>query len=194
MFIVEGPDLVGKTTLAKKIAGWLNELGWPHIYRHLSRLPETWHWDPVSNYGRLMNPYVVQDRFHYSEPLYSRVRGDSALLGPSSYAQVERRLRSFAAFTMVITADEALIEKRYTAERRVHEMYSLEKVLEVNRLYEEGASSGDAGWSGYRMPCDLWIRCTEEQPFVELSEHLNLHIYLNRLTRDFPYAGAKRVA
>lgn len=184
--------MVGKTTLAKALAHRLNERGWPHIYRHLSRLPETWRSNVVPNYIRLMNPYVVQDRFHYSEPLYTAATRprEPALLGPSAYDQVERSLRSHCSFLIVITADPELIEERYTEERRKSEMFALDEVLKVNELYRQAAS--EQRWGAYNTPCDLWLHCTREQPFVEIGEHLNLHIYLNRLHRDFPYPNADR--
>jgi hypothetical protein len=189
MLIVEGPDLVGKTTLAKKIALKLNECGWPHIYQHLSRLPECSRHDILGMYRRLMNPYTVRDRFHYSEPLYAAIRGDAALLGPGSYKQIERELLNYEKFLIVITADDELIEARHKKLGR-KEMYDLDKILQVNQLYYTAAEEQHYG--AYEMPHDLWIHCTADQPFVELGEHLNLNIYLNRLWSTFSYAGATR--
>ena len=187
--IVEGPDLVGKTTLAKSIVSKFNELGWPHIYQHLSRLNEACRQDIVSVYRRLMNPYTVRDRFHYSEPLYAAMRGDSALLGPAGYRQVERELENYGKFLIVVTADESLIRERYEDHAK-REMYTLDKVLKVNELYYSAAEDGYYG--AYTMPHDLWIHCTAASPWPLLGEHMNLHTYLNRLWRDYPYAGARR--
>jgi len=136
-----------------------------------------------------MNCYVVQDRFHYSEPMYTAATrpNEPALLSPRAYDQVERQLRNHASFTVVITADPVLLTQRYDMHR---EMYSLQQVLAVNKLYMEAAREGR--WGAYSMPADLWIHCTEDQPFPQWGEHLQLHLYLNRLARDFPYAGATR--
>jgi hypothetical protein len=192
MLIVEGPDLVGKTTLAKKLATYLNDHGWPHVYRHLSRLPESWRVQSVANYRRLMSPYVVQDRFHMSEPMYATMRRDAAFLGPSSYAQVQRELRNFEAFTIVITADESLIRRRYERCERP-EMYKLADILRVNDLYFAAMQDG-GNWNGYDLITDLWIHCQERDSFPEIGEHMNLHTYMNRMQRTFPYPGATRVA
>lgn len=182
--------MVGKTTLCQALVKYLNAHGWPHVYRHLSRLPACWSYDTVGNYQRLMSPYIVQDRFHMSEPPYAMIRHESAMLGPTGYAQVDKLLTGFESYIILITADEELIKSRW----RDGEMYDIERVLTVNRLYGEIAEADGGGWCGYRMRYDLWLHCTEEAPFPVIDENMNLHIYMNRLTRSFMYPGSRRTA
>ena len=188
MIIVEGSDLVGKTTLCKVLCAKLNELGWPHVYQHLSRLPASWAADPVANYRRLASPYVVRDRFHMSEPLYAATRGEHPMISPRGYEQVDRSLAAYCAFTIVVTADPELIRARYEARRQL-EMYALDTILQVNESYRQ-MIEGVGLWGEYRMRYDLHVHCDERTPFPPL-EQIGLFGYTARMTNEFPYSGAK---
>lgn len=184
MLILEGADLVGKTTLAHKLIAEMNQRGWPHVYRHLSKLPDAWRAQATSNYARLMSPYIVQDRFHVSEPVYAWIRGEKPLMTQQNYSDVEACLRVMGGFKVVIVAEPALIERRYVAER---EMYPLEKVLEVNALYQIILATGEI--HGYETEVHHTIGCTEgnEWPcgITEICDKYERHLSLVA-----PYTGA----
>lgn len=193
MLVVEGPDLVGKTTFAASLAARLNELGWPHLYRHFGKQPECWAQDPVRLYRLSMTPYVVQDRFHLSEVVYAAVEGPARRphLGPSSYEQVQREFRNhWEGYLVVVTAEPALLEERY-AERDRPEAYELEDVLRANELYEEACRTGRLSSVGVVTPVDLWVRETADEPWPSL-EQLSMSAYTARMARSFDYPGSRR--
>jgi thymidylate kinase len=186
MIIVEGADLVGKTNLCRRLVTHLNELGWPHVYQHLSRLPPCWRQEAVSNYARIASPYVVQDRFHMSEPIYSAAREEKPMINPSLYRQVDATLYGYGVYVIVVVADPRLIRVRYAAKGERPEMYPLDRILEVNDQYTAMIKSG-GHWGDYQMSFDLAIECDESHPFPEMPQ---LKAYTLRMCKSFPYLGA----
>lgn len=170
MLIIEGSDLTGKTTLAKTL---LKELK-GFKYQHLSRLPDEFdrYWD----YCRLVNPGIVQDRFHMSEPVYARVRGDETTLGPEQYRLIDAMLRCYGAFTVVlICEDDALLESRW----REGEMYDVSSVKRANNFYTR-IVYGD--FSPYMQVDFDYVICeTKARPFpTEQDVHNILKCYAMR--------------
>lgn len=183
MLIIEGPDCVGKTTLALKLVAQLNELGFPHVYQHMTRLPECWRVDPTTNYERLMNAFVVMDRFHMSEPIYATACGRKPMLDPATYSKIDKRLRAVGAYTFVITSTSQAIAERYEAKR---EMFDLAVVQNVNLRYVDAANNGS--WGGYAMNVDQHLKCPVGFPEVR---DVGLRAYTMRLLKLFPYKGAR---
>lgn len=138
MLIIEGPDLVGKTTLAKKMLNLLNSAAkMPHIYAHFSKLPDGW--DYFWNYLERASRNIVQDRFHFSEIVYSFVcryhKGQSPLT-PERYRVVDGILRQLGSMTVVITADDDWLKKQLDDKHRRGEMFSEEQILKVNQTFK----------------------------------------------------------
>lgn len=185
MIIIEGADLVGKTTFCHALMVRLNELGWPHVYRHMGKPPDCWKYDPVACYNRLSSPYIVQDRFYLSELVYAPLRDASPHITLSHCAAIRRHLRSLCAFMVVVTADPVLIRQRYNRP----EMFGLDKVLDANERFCRAAREGTL--DGYSVNADLHIHCTEQKPFPSLEE-LYLRTYTNRLVAQMPYPGGGR--
>lgn len=162
MLIIEGPDLVGKTTLARELVRKITERGHPHVYHHLSRLPDSF--DRYWGYYRLASPFVVQDRFHMSEPLYAWARGDEPGkygLTPERYRQVDGMLRLVGAFTVVLfAADPVILDQRFDKSR---EMYGLDLIRQVNFAYRDVYLHRQ--WRGYYFDFDMLWGATLECPF-----------------------------
>ena len=127
MLIIEGPDLVGKTTLAHKLIERIPT----HMYSWLNR-PAFRH-DRFVHYLRRASPWVVQDRFHMSEVLYALMRRDSELLlTPEKYKMIEAWLRvNCGMFTVILWDSKGIPESRF----REEEMYNLDQVNQVNELF-----------------------------------------------------------
>lgn len=146
MLIIEGADLVGKTTLAHKLVKELDG----HVYKHFSRLPESfdYFWGYVEN----AVTHSVQDRFHMSEVPYALCRGEEPRV--RNYEMLSAYLRCHCcAFTVVLYAEDRLIEERYVAER---EMYDLSQVLSANRwFYDVDAGKFDMRFH-YRKDRKQW--------------------------------------
>lgn len=168
MIIVEGTDLVGKTTLCKKICKYLNEkvdklpeyytapykqecnLFWR--YTHLSAQNSGWdyHWGYVSH----MHPRNVQDRFHLSEMAYRHAIDKPHRIVPAELQALQGKLLTIGCMTIVITADVELLQQRY-AEAKREEMFSIDTILKANEFF----CRGDLGQE-IAYPCDSFV------PFV----------------------------
>jgi hypothetical protein len=184
MLIVEGADLVGKTTLAKRLVERLNELGWPHVYRHAVRPPASWRRDPVCAYEAQACPWAVQDRYHLSELAYRSVDGGEPCLREDEAELLEAQMPY--ATVLVVVAAPALIEARYPANAG-RELYTLEQVLAANDWFRRLAEGRG------RMMRTHVLRCAEESewPWPALDETA-LRDYLVRLrTAGFAWPGSE---
>jgi thymidylate kinase len=68
MLIIEGSDCLGKTTLANSILKRVQELGEAATIRHLGRPDATF--DFYTDYFSMIEPTVIQDRFHLGALAY----------------------------------------------------------------------------------------------------------------------------
>lgn len=164
MLIIEGSDLVGKSTLCQNLVKRLADSG--HTYSHLSRLPDAFHryWSYVDRAAR----FVVQDRFHMSEIVYAEARGDGTSLSPEKYRLVDGFLRGLGAYTIVISCSDDLLVERYKT-RAQEEMYKLELVLNVNSFFRHIGRK--CGWKNYNaIDVDFACVCTPSNPFVSDNE------------------------
>lgn len=159
MIIIEGSDLVGKTSFAKALLNHKALSSSGYIYKHFSRLPTSF--DFCAGYMNNASKNSVQDRFHMSEPVYSLIRRESeSALTPEKYRLVDAHLRLLGAYTVVITCKESLLSDRMRAD----EMYDLDQILQVNREFSS-AVTHDGPWRGYQMDWDCHIHCNENEPF-----------------------------
>lgn len=155
IIIIDGCDLVGKTTLAKKL-----EAKTGLVYQHLSRLPDAFdrYWGYLDRMG---DGRVVYDRFHMSEVAYARMRGDETPLTPERYRLVDAQLRLRGCVTVVVTAEESLIRARWGRD----EMYDLEQVVAVNRIFCDLLSTNKHGYGV--VDCDTWLVCNDQHPYPD---------------------------
>lgn len=152
MLIIEGGDLVGKTTVCKKLCSYLYLQKGGYVYQHLSRLPSGF--DRCKGYMALASRCSVRDRFHMSEIIYAKVRKENTALSPERYRLIDAHLRMLGAYTVVITAEEELIKAR----SRDDEMYSMAQILRANEYFNTKLEC----W----MDCDAHFHCTVEKPFL----------------------------
>lgn len=192
MLIIEGPDLVGKTTLCKKLV----ELLPGHIYSHLTRLPDEF--DRYWGYVERMSPGVVQDRFHMSEICYATMRGDldKSQLDPETYRLVDAKLRLLGAMTVVVFGSNELMHERlWDKELRQGEMYRATQIENVNRIFRDLVQKNGTcppELTHYEVDCDLWIECTPARPYV--TDDLVMGIVYRYLGRRSKHTslGARR--
>lgn len=136
MLIIEGTDLVGKTTLAKALVKDLEGHG-PWVYRHQTKLPPKWD-HPWSYYSHI-SQFVVQDRFHMSEVVYSKVcRGNNTDLDEERYRLVDAWCRLQGSVTVLLISTEGFLRKQWDklAGGRL-EMFHIDKVIAVNKRFLE---------------------------------------------------------
>ena len=127
MIIIEGADLVGKTTLAETLCKRLK-----YGYEHFG--PPTDKCDGVSEYINTSKSDIVRDRSHMSEIVYSQIlRKSITKLTHYKYRIVEGYLSTLPAFTIVMVASEQLLSKSYADKE--DKICSLTQVLEANKRY-----------------------------------------------------------
>lgn len=154
MLIVEGTDLVGKTTFCFKLIDELVKRGYPYTYQHLSRLPECW--DYYHSYLDKYTEASVADRFHDSELAYSYGRREKSPLDTTTYDLLNSKLRSMGIFKVVLRChSEEMLANRFKA-REEEEMYRYSVVQTANNWFKATANS-------WRF--DEIINLTEETPF-----------------------------
>lgn len=156
MLVIEGGDLVGKTTLCYK----LNEHLTTHAYQHLSKL--YYDFNPVIGYIDLASRFSIKDRFHISEAVYADVTERDTQVTPNSVRLLEAHLRLLGMFTVIVTADDCLLEERFN-QHKAREMYDLETILRVNERFKIIGSTGR--WMGYQFDVDEHIHCTRNNPW-----------------------------
>ncbi len=128
MIIIEGADMTGKTSLCKDI-----ELNAGLLYQHISKPPGSW---PVpQGYIDLVNQHTVRDRFHLSDIAYKLATKNRLLLTAQTLDIIEAHLTMVGCFTVVITAEDCLLEQRF-AKLQEREMYDLETILKANLQYK----------------------------------------------------------
>lgn len=187
MIIIEGTDLLGKTTLAKKLCE--NGLN----YQHFTRLSDDFH--RFYDYLPFIKVNNVLDRFHMSEPAYIKARGDKLTTNTVWYSTLDRHILNACGFTVLMTAEPDLIRSRWGRE----EMYDLDTVLKANDAFLEIAESFEI----FDMPVhyDLHFHLTIEKPWVSFEECefiLNCHqLLVNRqayikATSTFPEPAGDR--
>jgi thymidylate kinase len=180
MIIIEGTDLLGKTTFAKKLVAAAPLVDKGYIYKHFSRLPDGFnrYWGYLEHAASRS----VQDRFHMSEIAYCYARGeDSSRLSPWAYKMVDGYLRCMCAYTVVFTAEDDLIRERY-GERE--EMYDLGIILRANSVFleitdDQSFAYNDERYSG--IDVDACIHLTKENPWPSEQDLRNvLNAYQRR--------------
>lgn len=137
MIVIEGPDHVGKTHLAHELIRRLNARGYPHIYQHLSKLPESFHY--FRDYLPLINKNVVMDRFLPSRQAYGKVFDNQRMLDDDEFKLMDACLRLVGAVTVLVTADPVWLREHFGEK---DEMYEVGPVLQVNDVYKDQASNG----------------------------------------------------
>ena len=113
MLVVEGSDGVGKTVFCHALLKELESRG-PWIYSHFGLLPITWRYP--SSYFPHMSKYLVQDRFHMSEIVYRKARGEPQELSSFAYSIVDAKLCLLGGLTVILVADEQVIHYTFNPE------------------------------------------------------------------------------
>ena len=158
MLIIEGPDCVGKTTVAKALAPQL-EL----MYSHFGLLPNSWEFP--GDHIECASSKLCQDRYHMSEIVYTTKLQRMPRLHPEQYRLIDAYIRTLAGVTVIITCDDCLIEERF---RQEHEEFEVADVLRINRAYQTIVNNFGRWW-GYDIDYDLHFHCDRHDPF--LNEH-----------------------
>lgn len=142
MIVIEGTDNLGKTTLANAVVARLNEDGFSHIYRHFSKLPESF--NKVWGYLPYMHRNSVMDRFYLSRQAYGKALKNQETLSREQLRWLDANLRLHAGFTVLVTASDERIKADWQGDKGKDEMYSLKQAIAVNGQFRRLFALGDA--------------------------------------------------
>ena len=132
MLILEGADLVGKTTLQKRLLELPAFTARGYLPDHMGVLPDGF--DPVWGYVDRASRRVVMDRFHLSQVMYDlHWRRQARVVDPDAYRFIDGKLAALGAFTVVLTCDSGLLQQRH--ERRGDGLLTFLEILKVNDAY-----------------------------------------------------------
>ena len=162
MIIIEGADCVGKSHFVESLCEHSDLQRVGMVPAHLGPLPKGW--APLTHYLEAASSLFVQDRFHMSELVYGSITRGGANMDEGAYAMIDARLIAHkAAFTVVITAENKLLEDRWD----MSQLFDIQTVKKVNQAFTMCAQDC---WSTYRVHCDIWLHCTEAKPYATRDE------------------------
>lgn len=178
MLIIEGADLVGKTTLAKALLkrAELDDRG--YIYGHMGVLPSGF---SAEQYIDLAQPWLVQDRFHMSQIVYRFIENQpDHFLTPDVYRMIDGALRMFGTFTIIMTASLELLAQRY--EERGDGLYNLTNINLANACFRDLATHHPFGLSCYKVDVDVHVHSQSShlEPTPEIVDSI-LGRYFQRM-------------
>lgn len=141
MIIIEGPDHVGKTTAAKRLC----ELSGMK-YSHMGVPPDDWDWH--DNFLEMVQPYIVQDRFHLGGIAYG-IFADFHECGYTvqSFYDLLAQLHS-QTFIVIMTCDWSWLQERFGEK-------------------EEEYDTMDEVWEGFHAI--ISDRCFLQQPMYDIT-------------------------
>jgi len=172
MIILEGADLVGKSTLAAKLCHKLSK-----PYEHLGPLPPDFH--TYWSYMLLMKNEPVMDRFHWSEWAYSYARQDETRQSIYEKKLVEAALHELGAVSVLVRTNWDNIRARYDDK----EMYDIPTIQRAYAWFEMHQSEFDVVINAQPYPttqdCDLIVEkyrsVQEERRNLINSQKIYIH-------------------
>jgi len=136
MLIVEGSDLVGKTTLIKALCDEATNRGHPMIPQHFGLLPDNW--DFLCDYMKFINNRTVMDRFIMSEVVYGETLRKKSRITPEHYSLLQTYLDCFRYMTVVIVAETVFFKEHVHKQFEYRdEVFKEEQICLVNEAFIE---------------------------------------------------------
>ncbi len=131
MLILEGPDMVGKTTLTRKL-----KLLMPEMQLSVRGLAHA-EWKP-HEWVEGMKERTICDRGHMSEVVYGLNLRGKCNLSPLQYRSCDDAVAYLGGFTVVITASEkayqTLVTNHYDPAK---EAFTAEQCIQINDSYHD---------------------------------------------------------
>lgn len=131
--MLEGPDLAGKTTLAKMIQRRVKDAKIVH------RGPPTKTWQeeylyPLDDMAWRGGMWIL-DRWHWGEMIYGPLLRGCSLLDDEAVRQVEAKCDQHHVVRVLLLPSRILLEKRWR--ERGDDLVSLEQLMKVARAYRD---------------------------------------------------------
>jgi len=108
--IIEGSDNLGKTTFAKKLVRYVwDHDKYPCMYSWMTR-PNEKTFDFFDSYEMMINPYTIQDRFHFGALAYHKDK-----ISYENLTEIERWIQDAGGFVVLFYAKDKNWYRRYIA-------------------------------------------------------------------------------
>ena len=142
MLIIEGSDLVGKTTLIKEICTEATKRGFPMIPQHFGLLPDNW--DFYQDYLDYINKRTVMDRFVLSEIVYGEILREKSRITPRIWSHLNRHCVSgpgpgydlSTSMTVIIAAEPDFFKEHVHKQFEYRsEVFKEEQICNVNDAF-----------------------------------------------------------
>jgi thymidylate kinase len=143
MFIIEGSDCVGKTTIANKIVDAVNARDiFPAYYQHMTRPPRCFNFR--DHYIEMMSKFAVMDRFHLGALAYH----PDGTLPVDALRWVETKLWQYRSVILVVHCSNSDKYRQKLLDHNIHreEMFDIETLLKANAMYNAIARSSANGY------------------------------------------------
>lgn len=187
LIVLEGADMVGKTTLADALIGAAVTRGVERIALLSAGPPdpgrtvmEIYEHDLLAHRSQIMDPgtLIVADRWHLGELIYGPLLRDQSLLTPASMEHVELLLDALGAVRVVVTVRKpGDIVARF--QERGDDLVSLKQIQEINKWYVYWQRAEHARrWSLVHSPADFEVVDTLiglAEARTQLVQHLTKH-------------------
>lgn len=144
MFIVEGADHLGKTTICKEVLKYTEDI-YPTFFAHMTRPIENV-FDFCGHYVDRMSVYGVQDRFHIGGLIYHEDKISQEVL-----KWIEGQLLIRGSFIVVVYTSDTEWYKKHLTENAKEEMFDVETILEVNEAYRTNGAIDQSFYSDMRI-------------------------------------------
>jgi hypothetical protein len=136
IFVLEGPDLAGKSTLADELEK--QYVDWELSVTRMKRGPLKPSQDPLTEYLVPLQDYDgngvwVLDRWHLGELVYGELLRGASRLSLAQAHYVELALRSLGGYPVHVTTTQEILARRYSA--RGDDLVNLEQLLAVRDHY-----------------------------------------------------------
>jgi len=134
MLIIEGSDLVGKTTLIKEICKLADEHDFPLIPQHFGLLPKSW--DYLLDYLPYVIKHTAMDRFILSEVIYGETLRDGSRIDPFTFNALQLYLKSKKSMTVIIAAEPEFFKTHVHKQMQYRdEVFKEEQICKVNDAF-----------------------------------------------------------
>lgn len=128
IIVLEGPDLAGKTTIARDY----ERRGF--TYHHQGPLTSSAREAYLEPLDDMATGYHVLDRWHLGELVYGPMLRGESKVGPKLLNEIETALDALGAVRLIVTAPLQVIRDRHA--QRGDDLLSLEQIERAHAFYD----------------------------------------------------------